>query len=527
MRVLLINALNESRVGFFDQVARMLGKRAFAPQLGLITVAAMLPDDWELCLVDNAIRPVTDKEWEQSDVVMISGMLTQAQSVIGSVREARKRGKLVVVGGPLVFRFPQEMLAEGAHIVVKGEAEPIIPALIESVTARKSGAVQEAAERPPLKDSPVPRSDLLDVNQYINMCIQFSRGCPFSCEFCDCTQMLGRRVRTKPVEKVLAELDVLYGLGWRREVFFTDDNFIGHPIRTKELLRAMIPWMQEKGYPFDFYTQASVNLGRDEELLDLMVRAGFCRVYVGIETLNRAGLKSIKKYQNLAADLNESCRAITRAGLQLFGSFIFGVDHDDPGVDRRMIEFVDRNNIPDLMFSVLQAIPGTEFANRLAREGRLIGTHYSDDNYTSQTGVMNFVPQRPIHEILEEYVRAQDVLYEPNASMKRLYNSFLAMRPPPVKRRPPVPYGFELRALCIVLARQGLLRRSRLAFWKYMVKGLVQFPQRYWHFLRSVVVAEQHYQMYVRFRPALISTLEAARAQETSPGGSARAALPD
>ena len=265
------------------------------------------------------------------------------------------------------------------------------------------------------------------------MAVQFSRGCPFQCEFCDITFMYGREVRTKSPDQILQELQILYDLGWRRVVFFVDDNFIGNPSRTKDLLRKLVPWMEERGHPFDFTTQASVNLAADQELLDLMVRAGFWKVFLGIETLDRESLKDAKKFQNAAVDLDQVCEKINRAGLQIIAGCILGFDNERPGADQRLIDFASRNHIPEMFVTLLQAGPGTDLWKRLEKEGRLMFGGFND-NLGSQTGLINFLPTRPRSEIAGEFIRLYDALYDPEFYLNRSFEYLSRMESPPPKR---------------------------------------------------------------------------------------------
>jgi hypothetical protein len=301
------------------------------PRWGLLTVAALLPADWELTLVDLTAREISSTEWQAADVVMLTGMGCQHASLIRTVRAAKRRGKPVVVGGSYAFHLPNALLDAGVDIVVRGEAEAIIPELRDALAERRSGIVIEGVERPELAASPVPRFDLLDLDQYVEMSIQFSRGCPYHCEFCDITLMFGHRVRTKPGERIIAELQTLFDLGWKDYIFFTDDNFIGNPSKAKTLLRKMVDWNAARGYPYQFVTQASVNLANDPELLDLMVKAGFTKVFLGIETPDRESLVLSKKVQNVATNMDDACRTINRAGLQIIAGCILGFDNERPG----------------------------------------------------------------------------------------------------------------------------------------------------------------------------------------------------
>ncbi len=506
MRVLLVNPGYRQTFFSLDVVLKMLKKKVVSPPLGLLTVAALLPRDWELKLVELQVRSITEDEWDRCDVVFVGGMAVQYLGIIATIREARKRGKQVVVGGPLVYHYPRVALDAGADIVVKGEAEPVIPRLLEALASRESGIVIEASEKPDLDNSPLPRYDLLDMDLYLDMNVQFSRGCPFQCEFCDITLMYGRAVRTKKPGRILAELQMLYDLGWRRLVFIVDDNFIGKPSRTKALLRELIPWMEEKGYPFDFASQASVNLAADSELLNMMATAGFYRVFLGIESPDEETLTLAGKHQNAAVDLDLVCRKITKAGLQIIGGCIIGFDNERSGMDRQFIDFAGRNNIPDMFVTLLQVAPGTGLYDRMAREERLLDMAV-DNNLSSQTGLVNFLPARPVREIADEFMRLYDTLYDPDSFLDRLFAHFGQMDPPKFRKRFSPLYSSELRAVIITMYRQGVLYPSRLKFWKYLLMGLLKFPKRIQHYFASLITSEHYFEYRRTIRKALQAQL--------------------
>ena len=492
MRVLLVNPGYEQTFWSLNTVLKMLNKKVLAPPLGLLTVAALLPRDWDLTLVELSARHISEDEWDSLDLVFVGGMMVQYSGIIETIREGKKRGKQVVVGGPWVYHFPQVALDAGADIVVKGEAETVIPRLLEALSRRESGIVIEADDKPRLEESPMPRYDLLDMNLYVEMDVQFSRGCPFKCDFCDITLMYGRKVRTKQPRQILAELQMLYDLGWRRFVFIVDDNFIGNPPQARKLLRELIPWMEERGYPFDFASQASVNLAADPELLNLMVTAGFYRVFLGIESPDRESLVLAGKHQNAAVDLDLVCRKITKAGLQIIAGCIIGFDNERAGSDKQLIDFAVRNSIPEMFITLLQVGPGTELYDRMAKEGRLMGT-LLNDNLSSQTALVNFLPARPVREIAEEFVRLYDTLYEPDFFLDRIFAHFSQMDPPRFRKKFLPPYLSEVRAVIITMFRQGVLYPSRLKFWKYLILGLVKFPKRIQHYFTGCIMAEHYF----------------------------------
>lgn len=473
----------------------MLGKKALMPPLGLLTVAALLPPEWDLTFRDLTFQEISPADWEACDLLLVSGMIVQHQGIIQTIKAGKRRGKTVVVGGPWAFHFPKDALAAGADLVVKGEAELIMPQLLDGLKQRESGKVITAVGYADIEQSPLPRFDLVDLNSYQNMALQFSRGCPFNCDFCDITLMLGRRMRTKTPRQVLKELQVIDELGWRGNVFFVDDNFIGSPPKAKGLLKEMIPWMAEHGHRFDFFTQASVNMAADPELLDLMVRAGFTSVFLGIETTDVDSLVGAGKLQNAAVDLGEACHKISQAGLQITAGCIIGFDQEKPGADQRLLDFAIRTHIPKLFVTLLQAGPGTELWDRLDREGRLLSHSY--EHLTNQTGLLNFTPTRPQEEITEEFIRLYELLYDPEFYHQQTLKHFLDMGPLKVKKPFSLPRLFEVRALLIMFFRQGVLYPSRFKFWKTLLTAARKIPERLPFFL-SLCVELEHYTEYRR-----------------------------
>jgi radical SAM superfamily enzyme YgiQ (UPF0313 family) len=493
MNVLLVNPKYPQTFWSFEKVLRMLNKKCVQPPLGLLTVAALLPQDWNLGLVDATVREVSEDDWESCEVVFVTGMVNQYSGMIETVREGKRRGKAVVVGGPMVFHGPEDALNAGADIVVKGEAEAAMPRLLGALKRKESGTIIETDVKPDMSASPPPRYDLLDLNDYVDMAIQFSRGCPFQCEFCDITLMYGREVRIKTPDQILEELQTLYDLGWRRVVFFVDDNFIGNPSKAKDLLRKLVPWMEQRGHPFEFNTQASVNLAADPELLDLMVSAGFWKVFLGIETLDKENLRKAKKFQNIAVDLDRVCETINRAGLQIIAGCILGFDNELQGADKRLIEFASRTKIPEMFVTLLQAGPGTDLWIRLETECRLMFGGF-DDNLGSQTGLINFLPTRPQSDIAREFIHVYNVLYDPEFYLNRSLEYLSRMESKPPKKAFSLPYASELKAVFVTLFRQGVLYPSRFFFWKCFFKALVKIPGRFRYFISACIVAEHYYE---------------------------------
>ena len=353
MNVILTNPSYPQTFWSFDNVLKMTGKKALIPPLGLITVASLLPQDWKCKVIDLVFQEISEKDWAGADLVIVSGMIVQSRGILETIREGKKRGKKVLVGGPWAFHFPEDAITTGADIVVVGEAELVMPQVLKCLEKGISGVVIKACGPADLEAALPPRFDLLNIHAYVDMAIQFSRGCPFQRDFCDVTLMLGRRVRTKTPKQILEELSILYDLGWRRAVFFVDDNFIGNVAKTEELLEALIPWSEAHGRPLSFYTQASVNLATQPDALALMVKACFSQVFLGVETPDEDSLRASGKFQNVALDLDRACQTINQAGMMVIAGCIIGFDNETSGADGRLIDFAVRNQIPEMFVSLL------------------------------------------------------------------------------------------------------------------------------------------------------------------------------
>ena len=505
MRTLLVNPSYPQTFWSLDKVMKMTGKKALAPPLGLLTLASLLPTAWEPELVDMVFQEISESQWDQSELIMISGMAVQQKGIMGVIREAKKRGKTVVVGGSWSFHIPEKILQTGADIVVRGEAEVHIGELLASIKKKDFGRIIQSDERADMTKSPPPRFDLLDLKSYAEMGIQFTRGCPFKCEFCDVTLMLGRKMRTKAPDQVLQELEILYNLGWRRLVFFVDDNFIGSVYRTKELLKELIPWMENRRRPFNFLTQASVNMAANESLMEDMFRAGFTKVFLGVETSDQECLKNAGKLQNVNIDMDLAAQKITKAGFEIIAGTILGFDGEKSGAGKRLIDFARKNHIPELFTTLLQAGPGTDLYTRLKSEDRLL--NIDEGNISNQTGLINFVPTRPLEEIANEFVDLYDNLYEPEAYLERAYHH-LAVMDPPITLPFKMPYPWELRAVGIMIYRNGVLYPTRFKFWKYFLKALWKFPTRLDRFITSLIVAEHYYEFKNEIHSSIQSQLK-------------------
>ena len=498
MRALLVWPELPHSFWSFPKACRLRGSRAPTPPLGLITVAGLLPDHWDLRLVDLCARPLREEDWNWADIVMVSGMYVQKPGLLAVVQEAKRRGKTVVAGGPYPTTMAEEVADAGCDFVVRGEAESSISLLLEAIEEGKPRVI-ENGEKPHMALSPLPRFDLLRRTDYTAMAIQTSRGCPFNCEFCDVVRLLGRKPRYKSPEQVIAELDALVNLGFTGHVFIADDNFIGNKTHAREVLERLIPWAESKGKPFTFTTQVSLNLGKDRELIDLMTEACLGEVFVGIESPDEEVLRTSRKFQNIKNPIVESLDNMKNNGMSVIGSFIIGLDGEKTGVGERICTLVERTEMPVVMVNLLQAPPSTSLWQRLKSEGRLREEVGYDMGITS---ALNFVPLRPEREILEELWNVWSDLYEPRNYLERAYKYYLSMRPTreaqAMKRGEASPYEHvpklkpDLReqlygflAILKILWRFGLRPSYRGQFWGHVIGLARKNPSR----LRKYVMA--------------------------------------
>lgn len=453
----------------YDRFMEIAGLKAVIPPLGILTVASLLPDDWEIRFRDRNVNPETEADREWCDLVILSAMIVQREDFRDSIERAARLGKKVAVGGPYPTSVPTDALAWGADYLILDEGELTIPAFLEAIERGEPSGIFRAGEKPDVTLSPRPRFDLLQRDAYLMMAVQFSRGCPFNCEFCDIISLYGRKPRTKEPSQMLAELQTLYDLGWRGSIFLVDDNFIGNQRNVKRFLRELIPWMRQHRYPFSFLTEASVNLAEDGELLGLMTEAGFYSVFLGIETPDHDSLQVTRKVQNTRNPLVEACRKINEAGLLIYAGFIIGFDGERPGAGERIQAFVEETGIPQPMLGILQAPPNTALWNRLQKEGRLLeweNTHLTGDQNT----LMNFIPTRPIAEIAREYVESLWRMYEPASYLDRCFRQCLALGSRAGQERSlPFSLGKGLRLVTRLIWLQGIRRSSvRGQFWRQL-----------------------------------------------------------
>ena len=464
MNALLVHARFPTTYWGFQYSLRFVAKRTSLPPLGLMTLAALLPEGWSLRLVDLNLRRLSQRDLRWADAVLVSGMLVQSESMRQVVERARAAGCRTVVGGPAPTTAPE--LFATADVIFQGEAEGRVGDLVAALERPASWPtlLAPSADSHPSLDSPVvPRFDLLEVGRYASMSLQFSRGCPFSCEFCDVIEIFGRVPRVKPTRQVLAELDAVHRTGFRGTLFFVDDNFIGNRRSVRELLPALRGWQERNGWPFELYTEASVDLAADPQLTRAMVDAGFASVFVGIETPSREALADVGKRQNLGLDLADAVDRLTRSGLEVMGGFIVGFDRDDPGVFQAQRALIDSLPVPLAMVGLLSALPGTALWRRLKREGRL-RTAPGGDQFCRP----NFEPSMDEEELLRGYAELLRDLYSADSYYSRCSHYLLrAGAIPPGS----MPRGADLAAFLRAVVLVGIIGARRRHFWRLLRQG--------------------------------------------------------
>jgi radical SAM superfamily enzyme YgiQ (UPF0313 family) len=450
----------------FRHVLKFVSKKAAYPPLGLLTVAAMLPDEWEIRLIDMNIENLRERDLEWADCVMISAMLIQKRSTLDVLHRCRGLGIKLIAGGPLFNSTPEDFLGLVDHLILN-EAELTLPAFLADLKEGTPKKVYRSDDFPPLELTPVPRWDLLKMNKYGAMLVQASRGCPFNCEFCDVIILNGRKPRVKAADQIIRELNALYELKWRGTVFFVDDNFIGNKRKTKAMLPVLAEWMRSHHYPFTFLTEASINLADDDELIELMGEAGFSAVFVGLETPDDSGLKECSKNQNCGRDLTAAVQRLQASGLQVHGGYIVGFDSDDEGIFARQIKFIQDSGVVTAMVGLLQVLPGTRLWERLKAEQRLSAGLTGENT----GGTVNFIPRMDREKLIAGYRRMVRTIYSPRYFYQRV-SRFLERYQP---RRPQKIGAADIKAFAKTLFFLGVLGNgaSQWYYWKMLFKSLI------------------------------------------------------
>ena len=470
MKVLLVYPEFPDTYWSFRHALKFEGKQAAFPPLGLLTVSSMLPRTWERRLVDMNVEALWPEDIAWADIVMISAMIVQNESLEKVVKLCRDQGKKVVVGGPYVSTSSERM-PDADHIFI-GEAETTLPEFLNDLELGIARRIYKADQRPSLEQTPVPDFSLVDMRKYSAMSVQYSRGCPFQCEFCDIIEIYGRVPRTKANEQMLAELDALKAAGWHGLVFIVDDNFIGNKKNVRKFMPDLVKWSRENRNIFSYITEASVNLAEDDALLQQMEDAGFRRVFLGIESPVEESLKEAQKGQNTHRDLLESIHKIQGYGMEVMAGFIVGFDHDPENIFDLQMRFIRESGIPLAMVGLLVALPDTQLWRRLEKEGRLLDV--ATGNNTDCT--INFIPKMDLSRLVEGYKTILRNIYSPREYYKRALDCLSRFHQNRIEPRQ-ASFIEDVKSLGRLIFALGIKDRERLAFWKYCFDVLRHYPR--------------------------------------------------
>ena len=490
MKILFVYPKYPDTFWSFKYALKFISKKASFPPLGLLTVASMLPEEWEKKLIDMNVSALTEEDLEWADYVFISAMVVQKKSVIEVMRRCKKLGIKVVAGGPL-FTTGYEEFENIDHLVLN-EAESTLPSFLDDLKKGCTHHIYTSKEWPDLRKTPPPKWELINMKKYASMCLQYSRGCPFNCEFCDIIVLNGHKPRTKSKDQMLEELEVLYARGWRGGVFFVDDNFIGNRKRLKtEILPFLADWMQQKKYPFNFSTEASINLSDDRELMQLMIKAGFKKVFIGIETPNEESLTECNKYLNKNRDLIACVKKIQSNGLEVQGGFIVGFDNDPPSIFERQISFIQKSGIVTAMVGLLNAPRGTRLYKRLKKEDRLLHDSSGDNTDCS----LNFIPKMNVETLLNGYQKILNTIYSPKHYYKRVITFLKGYKPKPLRKKIHLKFC-DFKAFFKSIWFLGIKGKERLHYWKLISWTLVRRP-RFFNLAISFAIYGFHFRKIV------------------------------
>ncbi|MCB2212346.1 DUF4070 domain-containing protein [bacterium] len=469
MKALLVYPDYADTFWSFKYALRFISRKSTSPPLGLLTVAAMLPNEWELKLVDMKVKRLRDKDLDWAEVVLISAMMVQKESSQDVIRRCNNAGVTVIAGGPLFTAYHEEF--EGVDHFVLNDAEETLPEFLADFAEGRAKPVYTTSIYPPMDRSPVPRWDMVNLNKYAEVDIQYSRGCPYACEFCDIGVLFGKRIRAKQTAQVLAELDELHRLGWAGTVFFVDDNFIGNKSKLrKDLLPALFQWQADHNHPFDFTTEASIDLADDPELMTLMVASGFKEVFIGIETTNEEALLECNKLQNKKRDMLESVKILHSNGLMVKGGFILGFDSDNSTIFDKLTAFIEESAIVTAMVGLLNAPKGTKLYKRLEKENRIL-SNMSGNNTDSS---MNFIPKMDLSQLQKGYQDVISRIYSPAEYYRRVRKFLQEYKP--IKMKVRINWN-ELSAFFRSIFVLGVVGKERTHYWKLLFWTLRYKPR--------------------------------------------------
>jgi radical SAM superfamily enzyme YgiQ (UPF0313 family) len=471
MKILLVYPRYPDTFWSFRHALKFISKKANFPPLGLLTVAAMLPAEWEKRVADLNVNALGDADIAWADYVFISAMVVQKDSAKEVIARCNKLDTKVVAGGPLFTTGYEEF--EGVDHFVLGEAEVTLPLFLADLTRGRPQPVYSSDERPDISRTPIPLWSLIDMKNYSAMSLQYSRGCPFDCDFCDIIVLNGHTPRTKGGQQVVNELESLYRHGWRGSLFVVDDNFIGNKKKLKEeTLPAMIEWSKQKKHPFTFFTEASVNLADDDELMDLMTEAGFNRVFIGIETPDENSLAECNKLQNKNRDLAASVKLIQNRGFEVQGGFILGFDSDPVSIFRKQINFIQKTGIVTAMVGLLNAPKGTKLYQRLKKENRLLNDFSGDNTDFS----LNFIPKMKYETLVAGYKHVLDTIYSPRHYYERVVAFLKEYKPKKTAGISQLRFS-HITSLIKTFWFLGVVNKGRRYFWKLQISTLLRRPR--------------------------------------------------
>lgn len=471
MKILLVYPQYPATFWSFKHALKFISKKASFPPLGLLTVAAMLPEEWEKKLIDMNVTKLSDADISWADYVFISAMVVQQDSAKEVITRCKALKIKTVAGGPL-FTNGYEDFDEIDHLVL-GEAEVTLPLFLQDLKKGCARHIYTTMARPDISKTPLPLWSLINMKKYSSMNIQYSRGCPFNCEFCDIIILNGHIPRSKVKEQILEELDALYNRGWRSGIFIVDDNFIGNKSKLKaEILPAIIEWQKARKYRCALSTEASINLADDEELMESMVKAGFTTVFIGIETPNEESLVECNKSQNRNRDLLSSVKKIQNRGLEVQGGFIVGFDSDPLSIFKDQVNFIQKSGIVTAMVGLLNAPPGTRLYQRLKQEKRLFKRFTGNNTDCS----LNFIPKMNYETLINGYRQILDTIY----SHKHYYHRvkvFLSEYKPYRKSKGKLQF-YQIKALLKSMWILGFREKGRKYYWRLLISTLFKYPRK-------------------------------------------------